>query len=45
MNIIYQVIGTEVIRLLIGGFMLIGLGTGVCLIFSLAVGATDLKFL
>lgn len=38
----YQVIGTEITRLLLG-FMLIGLGSMMCLMFAVALGATDLN--
>lgn len=40
----YQVIGTEVIRLLVD-VMLIELGASVCLMFTVNVGATDFTFL
>lgn len=41
----YQVIGTEVIRHLVGDVMLIELGASVCLMFAITVGAMDFTFL
>lgn len=40
----YQVIGPEVIRLLVGGFMLVELGASVCLMFAIPVRAMNFTF-
>lgn len=40
----YQVIGPEVIRLLVGDFMLVELGASVCLMFAISVRAMDFTF-